>query len=79
MQQAAEWGLWFLLGGLAYTAIHTTIVEYKESKKLALESMKRHPSHDYSNLDRLDGLIREGIATMERDEALRARVEREQW
>jgi hypothetical protein len=79
MQQIAEYGLWALLGALAYAGAHVSIVEYRESKRLARESMRRHPVNDYGRLDHLDGLVRDGVVHMERDEALRARVEGEQW
>jgi hypothetical protein len=57
MEQIASWGLYFLLGALAYTAAHMTIVEYRESKRLEKETQSRHPTAlDYGRLDHLDGL-----------------------
>lgn len=56
MQQIAEWGLWFLMGACGYAAIHLTISEYRESKRLA-KAAERHPSYDYGRLDHLDGLV----------------------
>lgn len=63
MQQIAQFALVFLLGSIAYAAIHMMIVERREEKR----SKERHPSnnysqlgyyetHEYSNLDRKDGL-----------------------
>jgi hypothetical protein len=79
MQQIAEYSLWALLGALAYTGIHMTIVEIRASRKLEREALKKTYTHDYSGLDRLDGLVRDGVAQMREDQERQRRSEHIRW